>query len=168
MKRIIIILCLCLAVFTSFGKKIVVIQVNKEGNSWQNLFNCYERVTTNLVGFENDVAQVTLDCEGGGYNWCRASRDIGSCGAAGTSSDILSNPAVIEAINSLIDQSEKAAKVGTRAGTSSKKVAIGDGRTSTLCFIKANWQYDSRNLSCGQVTITIEIDDSNLLRTAPR
>ncbi len=31
MKRIIIILCLCLAVFTSFGKKVVVIQVNKEG-----------------------------------------------------------------------------------------------------------------------------------------
>ena len=168
MKRIIIILCLCLAVFTSFGKKVVVIQVNKEGDSWQNLFNCYERVTTNLVGIVDGVAQVTLDCEGGGYSWCRASRDIGSCGVAGSSSDILSNPAVIDAINSLIDQSEKSAKSGSRAGTASKKVSIGDGRSSTLCFIKANWQYDSRNLSCGQLTITIEIDDSNLLRTVPR
>lgn len=168
MKRIIIILCLCLAVCTSFGKKVVVIEVNKEGNSWQNLFNCYERVTTQLVGIEDGIAQVTLDCEGGGYSFCRASREIGVCGVAGPGTDLLNNTTIIAAVNNLIEQSEKSAKVGNRTGTASQKVAISDGHSSTLCIIKATWQYEPRNITRGHVTITIEIDDSNLLRNTNR
>ena len=164
MKRIILILCLCMAVFTSFGKKVVVIEVNKEGSSWQNLFNCYQRVTTTYLGENNGVTQVSLDCEGGGFNWCRASREIGSTCYSAPNHDLLSNPTVIRAINSLIETSEQQIQKSGYRGTASKKVAISDGRKSTLYFIKANWQYNSRNCSEGRIIITIETDDNDMLQ----
>jgi hypothetical protein len=164
MKRIILILCLCLAVFTSFGKKVVVIEVNKEGSSWQNLFNCYQRVTTNYLGENNGVTQVSLNCEGGGFNWCRASREIGSTCYSAPNHDLLSNPTVIRAINSLIETSEQQIQKSTYRGTASQKVAISNGRKSTLYFIKANWQYNPRNCSEGRIIITIETDDNDMLQ----
>jgi len=163
MKRIILILCLCLAVFTSFGKKVVVIEVNKDGDSWQNVFNCYQRVTTTLVGFEGETALVSLSCEGGGYSFCRASSSIGSC-HFGSSHDVLSNPAVIRAINSLIETSEQQIQKSGYRGSASQKVAINDGRKSKLYFIKATWQYNPRNYSEGRIVITIETDDYNMLQ----
>ena len=168
MKRIIIILCLCLAVCTSFGKKVVVIEVNKEGNSWQNLFNCYERVTTTYLGDHNGITQVSLNCEGGGFNWCRASREIGSNCYDTQGTEVLSNPAIIAAVNALIEQSEQATTRGVKAGTNSRKVSVNDGQSSTLFFIKATWQYEARNYSRGHMEITIETDDSNMLRTSSR
>lgn len=164
MKRIIIILCLCLAVFTSFGKKVVVIEVNKEGNSWQNLFNCYERVTTTFLGVNNGVTQVSLNCEGGGFNWCRASREIGSNCYDTQGSEVLSNPAIIRAINSLIETSEQQIQKSGHRGTASQKVAISNGRKSTLYFIKATWQYNPRNCTEGRIVITIDTDDNGMLQ----
>ena len=153
-----------MAVFTSFGKKVVVIEVNKEGSSWQNLFNCYQRVTTTYLGENNGVTQVSLDCEGGGYNWCRASREIGSACYSASHQGLLSNPAIVRAINSLIETSEQQIPKSGYTGTASRKVSVNDGRKSTLYFIKASWQYNSRNCSEGRIIITIETDDNDMLQ----
>lgn len=153
-----------MAVFTSFGKKVVVIEVNKEGNSWQNLFNCYERVTTTFLGVNNGVTQVSLNCEGGGFNWCRASREIGSNCYDTQGSEVLSNPAIIRAINSLIETSEQQIQKSGHRGTASQKVAISNGRKSTLYFIKATWQYNPRNYTEGRIVITIDTDDNGMLQ----
>ncbi len=160
------ILCLCLVAMTCFGKKVLVVEVNKSGEAWQNLFNCYQRVTTSFVGCENGVNMATLDCYGPGYNFCRASREIGAsdCGALGGT--LLSHAGVLNAINALIATSETAANRGRYSGLATQKVSVSDGTKSQLYFVKAEWRYDSKDLHQGTLTITIETDDSNLLPNA--
>ena len=164
MKKLFLILGLCLLAFTSFGKKVVVVEVNKIGDGWQNLFNCYNRVTTTFQGCENGVNYVTLDCTGAGYNWCRASREIGSTECS-SYSHLLNNQGIIDAINILIDSSEKSSKKGTNRGVSTQKVAVQNQGKTELYFVKATWNYNVRDLSKASLTITIEVDDSSLLNT---
>lgn len=168
MKRMLIILCLCLVAFTSFGKKVVVIEVHKDGTGWQNFFNCYQRVTTTYQGTQDGVTYASLDCLGSGYNWCRASNQIGgndnSVGGFGVSK-LMSNNQVIDAVNALIAASETSVKTGASKGTSSKKVAIVENSKSQLYFIRAEWKYDTKNATKATMVITIEMDESNMLGT---
>ena len=59
MKRFLLILAMGLMLFPSFGRKVIVLEVTKEGDGWQNLFNLYREVTTTYVGNQNGV-QVIL------------------------------------------------------------------------------------------------------------
>lgn len=152
----------------TFGKKVVVLEVSKEGNAWQNFFNCYNRVVTSLDYTVGDVSYVTLDCTGAGYNWCRASREIGATYVNLEGNDILGNAQIISSINSLLNISELAAQSGSTQGTSSQKVCILNGSQTQIYFVKAVWRYDPKNLSKGNVTITIETDDSNLMNVRTR
>lgn len=164
MKKLIIILCLCLSVFTSFAGRVVVVEVNKDGTGWQNLFNCYQRVTTVMVECGDDVTFVNLNCEGAGYNWCRASRSIGSLGAA----EVVENARIIAAVDDLIAISETSAQSGVLRGTASKKVAVAKGPKTDLYLINTTWQYEAKDLSKAKITITVDLDDSNLLNARTR
>lgn len=167
MKKALLIFALCLMVFTSFGKKVIVMEVTRSGNGWQNFFNCYERVTTSLDHFDGGTAYVNLECLGAGYNFCRASRQIGEISSTAAEANILSNAAIVNAVNELIEQSE--AKVNTKgvySGFLSKKVAVGNRNTApTLYFINATWNYNRRDPSSGNMVITIETDDSQLINS---
>ena len=167
MKRFLLILALGLMLFPSFGKKVFVIEVTKEGNGWQNLFNCYREVTTTYVGNQDGVPCVNLTCTGAGYSWCRASREIGEMDFLVSKDDpraILMNEQVIKAINELIEASEIAYAKNTRATAASKKIAIRDINKTNLYFVKATWNYDTRSATPkAKIVITIEEDDSSML-----
>lgn len=169
MKKFLLILAMGLMLLPSFGRKIIVVEVTKEGDGWQNLFNLYREVTTTYIGDQNGTPCVNLTCQGAGYTWCRASRQIGEQDF-GTGSDeintILGNIQIVNAINELIEASEQAYSRGVRTSGASKKVAIrGVGKTN-LYFVKATWNYGTRN---GQpeakITITIEVDDNSMLNS---
>lgn len=171
MKKTLLIIGLCLFALTSFGKKVVVLEVTKQGDGWQNIFNCYNRVTTVFQGCEDGITYATLECLGAGYTWCRASRDIGGHDCASSANNgmgILGNSAILDAVNSLIESSEKMAKRGTQRGASSKKVAVVNNGKSQLYFVKAAWEYKQRDLSSARLIITIETDDNSLLETTHR
>lgn len=167
MKRFLLILAMGLMLFPSFGKKIIVLEVTKEGDGWQNLFNCYREVTTTYVGNQNGVPCVNLTCMGAGFTWCRASRQIGEMDfgtVPGDLDNILGNIQIVNAINELIEASETAYARNTRASAASKKVAIRSNDKTTLYFVKATWNYNARSATPqAKIVITIEVDDSNLL-----
>ena len=162
MKKLLLILAFCIVTFTSFAGKIVVVEVNKSGSTWHNLFNCYGDVTTSIQRIENDITYVTVSCTGSGFNFCRASRQVGTIGSINSSS-ILGNAGIIDAINTLIEASETSTKKGTNRGTATKKVAIRNQGKTELYFVKASWNYNSQNPSQGRMTITIETDDNSLI-----
>lgn len=164
MKKLIIILCLCLSVFTSFAGKVVVVEVTKQGTGWQNLFNCYARVTTSLIESEDDVNYVSLLCDGAGYNWCRASRAIGSLPQGGA---VVIDP-LVNAVDAMIAFSETSAQSGVLRGSSSKKIAVPSKEGTKLYLINATWQYDAKDLSKARITINIDLDESNLLNNRTR
>ena len=153
--------------FPSFGKKVIVIEVTKEGDGWQNLFNCYREVTTTYVGEQNGVPCASLTCLGAGYTWCRASRQIGEMNFGVGSDEInnlLSNEQIINAINSLIEASESAFSSGSRATSASRKVAVRGVNKTELYFIKATWNYNTRSgRPEARIVISIETDESSLL-----
>lgn len=167
MRRFLLILAMGLMLLPSFGRKVIVLEVTKEGDGWQNLFNLYREVTTTYVGNQNGVPCVNLSCTGAGYSWCRASREIGEMNYGMSNNDannILSNEQIINAINSLIEASETAYAQNSRATSSSKKVAVQNGNKTTLYFIKASWRYDVREAHKeAKIVITIEVDDGNML-----
>ena len=167
MKRFLLILALGLMLFPSFGKKVIVIEVTKEGDGWQNLFNCYREVTTTYVGEQNGVPCATLNCLGAGYTWCRASRQIGEMSFGGRTDEVhtvLGNEQIVNAINSLIEESEKAYTARTRATSASKKVAVCSRNKTTLYYVKANWSYVTRGgQPTSKIIITVEVDDRSLL-----
>ena len=167
MKRFLLILALGLMLLPSFGKKVIVIEVTKEGDGWQNLFNCYREVTTTYVGEQNGVPCASLTCQGAGYTWCRASREIGEmCFGNKTDNvqEVLGNEQILKAVNDLIEESEKAVKAQTKAISASKKVAVCSRGKTTLYFIKAVWDYKTcSSKSQAKIVITIEVDDSNIL-----
>lgn len=167
MKKILLILAMGLMLFPSFGKKVIVLEVTKEGDGWQNMFNMYREVTTTYVGSQNGVPCVDLSCRGAGYTWCRASRQIGEMDfgtAPGNTCEILSNIQIVNAINNLIEESETAFARNTRASSASKKVAVRGNDKTTLYFVKATWSYNTRSAAPqAKIVITIEIDDSELL-----
>lgn len=167
MKRFLLILALGLMLFPSFGKKVIVIEVTKEGDGWQNLFNCYREVTTTYVGEQNGVPCATLNCLGAGYTWCRASRQIGEMSFGGNTDEVqsvLGNEQIINAINSLIEESETAYKQRTRVTSASRKVAVCNRSKTALYFVKANWSYVTRSgQPSAKIVITIEVDDHSLL-----
>lgn len=167
MKRFLLILALGLMLFPSFGKKVIVIEVTKEGDGWQNLFNCYREVTTTYVGEQNGVPCATLNCLGAGYTWCRASRQIGEMSFGHSTNDVhnvLGNEQIINAINSLIEESETAFARQMRASSASKKVAVCSRGKTTLYFVKASWNYVTRGgQPTAKIVITIEEDDRSLL-----
>ena len=167
MKKILLILAMGLMLLPSFGRKVIVLEVTKEGDGWQNLFNMYREVTTTYVGNQNGVPCVNLNCMGAGYTWCRASRQIGELDfgtAPGNPSRLLSNDQIISAINDLIEASETAFARNTRSSPASKKVAIRDGNGTALYFVKATWNYNTRSARpTARIVITIEVDDNSLL-----
>ena len=170
MKRFLLILAMGLMLFPSFGRKVIVLEVTKEGDGWQNLFNLYREVTTTYVGNQNGVPCVNLSCTGAGYSWCRASREIGEMNFGmfhNNAGGILHNDQIIKAINELIEDSETAYAQNTRATSASRKVAVQSNNKTTLYFIKATWTYNVRSARPeAKIVITIEMDDSNVL--APR
>lgn len=170
MKKLLFFLCICALALTSFGKKVVVIEVNKEGTGWQNFFNCYERVSTTFQGLENGTTYVTLDCLGNGFNYCRASREIGEISSAPTISviDVMRTPAVIDAVNNMIAASENVCKKGTMRGSNSQKISVKTVNSSKLYFVKATWDYKQGDPTKGSIIITIEEDDSNLMNVKTR
>ena len=167
MKRFLLILAMGLMLFPSFGKKIIVLEVTKEGDGWQNLFNLYREVTTSYVGTQSGVPCVNLSCQGAGYTWCRASRQIGEMDFGSFSGDlneILGNEQIINTVNSLIEASETAYARNTRAASASKKVAVRGNDSTTLYFIKATWNYNARGpRPTAKIVITIEVDESGML-----
>ncbi len=167
MKRFLLILAMGLMLFPSFGRKVIVLEVTKEGDGWQNLFNCYREVTTTYVGNQNGVPCVNLTCTGAGFSWCRASRQIGEMDFGIVREDpsvILNNEQIINAINELIEASENAFARNTRATTASKKVAIRGTDKTKLYFVKATWNYNTRSATPqAKIVITIEVDDSDML-----
>lgn len=168
MKRFLLILAMGLMLFPSFGKKIIVVEVTKEGDGWQNLFNLYREVTTTYIGQQNGVPCVNLSCYGAGFTWCRASREIGEMNYGAVSDDantILTNTQIINTINELIEASEQAFSNGIRTSSASRKVAIRGTNKTDLYFVKATWNY---GVSRGgqpeaRIVITIEVDDSSML-----
>ena len=167
MKRFLLILAMGMMLFPSFGKKIIVLEVTKEGDGWQNLFNLYREVTTSYVGSQNGVPCVNLTCLGAGYTWCRASREIGEMSFGSSQNDvngILGNEQIVNAINNLIEDSETAYAHNTRVTSASKKVAVRSNDRTTLYFIKATWNYNARTARpTAKIVITIEVDDSDML-----
>lgn len=150
------------------AKKVVVLEVSREGKGWQNFFNCYERVVTEFVAMEDNVTYANLRCEGAGYNYCRVSREIGelSSSAPNEAQTVLGNSQIIEAINNLIEQSEQAFSSGKLKGSSSKKIGIVKNAKTDLYFVNASWQYNntkSSNPSNGKLVITIQTDEQSLL-----
>ncbi len=169
MKKLLFILCFCALALTSFGKKVVVIEVNKEGTGWQNFFNCYERVSTTFHGIENGTTYVTLDCLGNGFNFCRASREVGEITSGAVSeTNVLRIPAVVDAINVLIASSENVCKKGSLIGSESQKIAVRTNNKSQVYFVRATWNYKKGDYTKGSLVITIEEDDSNLLNVKTR
>ncbi len=169
MKKILLIAGMVMMMFGSFAKNVIVIEVHKEGAGWQNFFNCYREVTTTFVGEQAGTPCVNLTCIGAGYNWCRASREIGVINMEGvgpsSNTQILSNTTVVNAINELIEASELAYTRGTKASSASKKVAIRNGSKTDLLFINATWNYnDSSKKTGATIRITIEMDDTSLLK----
>lgn len=167
MKRILLILAMGLMLFPSFGKKIIVLEVTKEGDGWQNLFNLYREVTTTYMGDQNGVPCVNLACMGAGYNWCRASREIGEMDFNPSTQDglsLLSNLQIVNTINQLIEASEEAYTRGLRSSGATRKVAIRGTDETKLYFIKATWTYNNRSVNPeAKILITIEVDDSAML-----
>lgn len=168
MKRLLFILGLSLVLLpVCNAKKVVVLEVSREGKGWQNFFNCYERVVTDFVSIENGVTYANLRCEGAGYNFCRVSRQIGEIESTLTETqELLSNDQVIRIINDLIEQSEQAFYGGKSKGNSSKKIGIIRNNKADLYFINASWQYSDRKSSSpgnGKLIITIQSDDNSLL-----
>lgn len=167
MKRFLLILAMGLMLFPSFGKKVIVVEVTKEGDGWQNLFNLYREVTTTYVGNQSGVPCVSLSCTGAGYSWCRASREIGEMNYgmdSGNLNEILGNEQIVNAINDLIEASETAYARNTRASAASKKVAVRASDKTTLYFIKATWTYNARSARPeAKILITVEVDDNDML-----
>ena len=98
MKKFLLILAMGLMLLPSFGRKVIVLEVTKEGDGWQNLFNLYREVTTTYVGNQNGVPCVNLTCTGAGYSWCRASREIGEMNFGMSPNDartVLSNEQIV-------------------------------------------------------------------------
>lgn len=167
MKRFLLILAMGLMLFPSFGKKVIVVEVTKSGDGWQNLFNLYREVTTTYVGNQSGVPCVNLSCMGAGYTWCRASREIGEMDYGTSPGDlnvVLGNEQIINTINELIEASETAFTRNIRASSASRKVAIRGSNKTTLYFVKATWNYDVRSARPeAKIIITIEVDDSDML-----
>lgn len=167
MKRFLLILAMGLMLFPSFGKKVIVLEVTKEGDGWQNLFNCYREVTTTYVSSSNGVPCVNLTCRGAGFTWCRASRQIGEMDFGTFHEDpgvVLSNNQIINAINELIEESETAYARNIRTSSASKKVAIRGTEKTNLYFVKATWNYTTRGATPqAKIVITIEVDDNDML-----
>ena len=167
MKRILLIMAMGLMLLPSFGKKVIVLEVTKEGDGWQNMFNMYREVTTTYVGNQNGVPCVDLTCRGAGYTWCRASRQIGEMdfGATpGDSREVLSNQQIVNAVNELLEASETAFARNSRVTAASRKVAIQNNDKTLLCCVKATWNYNNRTATPqAKIVITIEVDDSGLL-----
>ena len=167
MKKFLLILAMGLMLLPSFGRKVIVLEVSKEGDGWQNLFNLYREVTTTYIGNQNGVPCVNLTCTGAGYSWCRASRQIGEMDfgtARGDLDKILGNDQIVNAINDLIEASETAFANKTKATSASKKVAVRGDKSTSLYFIKATWNYNSRSARpSAKIVITVEVDDSNIL-----
>ena len=167
MKRFLLILAMGLMLLPSFGKKVIVLEVTKEGDGWQNLFNLYREVTTSYVGNQGGVPCVNLTCMGAGYTWCRASREIGEMNYGtgnGNLNEIIGNEQIVNAINDLIEASETAYARNTRVTSASKKVAVRSNDTTTLYFVKATWNYNARGTRpTAKIVITIEKDDSGML-----
>ena len=167
MKRFLLILAMGLMLLPSFGRKIIVVEITKEGDGWQNLFNLYREVTTTYIGNQNGTPCVNLSCFGAGYTWCRASRQIGEQDYGSFSDDISTvfcNAQIVNAINELIEASEQSYSRGVRASGASKKVAVRASDKTDLYFVKATWNYGTRG---GQpeakIIVTIEVDDSSML-----
>lgn len=167
MKRFLLILAMGLMLLPSFGRKVIVLEVTKEGDGWQNLFNLYREVTTTYVGNQNGVPCVNLNCTGAGYSWCRASREIGEMNFGMNHEEvnnILGNEQIVLAINDLIEASETAYAKNSKATSASKKVAVRGDKSTSLYFIKATWNYNARTARPeAKIVITIEIDDSEML-----
>lgn len=171
MKRFFTILAISLLLIPCCSaRKICVMEVDKSGGHWLNLFNLYASVRTIYQSEQNNVIYVKLACEGAGFSFCRASRQVGhmelpNC-STNTASSLLNNPQIIQAINDLIELSEQNFVKGKISGTASKKVAI-VGSKAELYFVNAEWKYQdekSGNPGDGKVTISIIQDESNLLR----
>ena len=167
MKKILLILAMGLMLLPSFGRKVIVLEVTKEGDGWQNLFNLYREVTTTYVGNKNGVPCVNLTCTGAGYSWCRASREIGEMNFGMSPNDartVLSNEQIVNAINDLIEASETAFAKKTKATSASKKVAVRSNKGTSLYVVKATWNYNARSANPqAKIVITVEVDDNGLL-----
>ena len=172
MKRFLIILSLFLMLFSSFGRKVIVLEVTKEGSGWQNIFNMYAEVNTTYVGDRDGVPCATLTCRGNGYSFCRASREIGvheyfsSISPTGRTVDVLSNVQIVNAINELLEASEKAFVQKGKSNSACKKVAITNqnSKKCDLYIVKAVWQYNTKN-ETAKIIISIDLDESNILST---
>lgn len=166
MKKIFLILGLCTMMIAPISAKdIVVLKVTKTGDGWQNLFNLYGTVTTTYLYNQGSTRYVNLDCEGSGFNWCRASRNIGEYSTGGVDEDnILSNAQFVQAINDLIEASERAyASKGQLNGSKTLKIAVRRSDKSQLYFVKADWRYRTGDNPEAKITITISTDDNSLL-----
>ncbi len=166
MKKLFLILGLCMVMIVPLSaKKVVVLQVTKEGDGWQNLFNLYRTVTTTFRYKVGDITYADLDCNGSGYNSCRASYQIGEQSTGSSEADdVLGNAQIVQAINNLIEASEVAYNSkGTLMGAKTIKVAMLRGDRTQLYYVKANWQYRTGSDPQAKITITIETDDYSLI-----
>lgn len=150
MKKIFLLLGMVSLVFGLMAKEVPNVIVHKSDGGHQAVLNLYNDIKYTPSTTEGVPA--TLDCSGKGWSYCRvpvnalgitANTSINtSARREGTTAE---TKAFVDAINSIIENSEKLLESGTLSGSQSITVAIpSNSRTSkyTTYYVKGQWSYN--------------------------
>lgn len=144
MKRVLLLfgaLFLACSVWAKGDLPTIIIH-KSDGGPWAFL-NLYNDIL--YTPAQDETHPATLDCTGSGYSACRVPRNNA---LSMYTSNIIGNPTVspvfADAINQIIEISEREASNGCTRGSQSKKIAIQAGRGTETYAVKGSWQYDSR------------------------
>jgi len=144
MKRVLLLfgaLFLACSVWATGDLPTIIIH-KSNGGPWAFL-NLYNDILYTPAQDEEHPA--TLDCTGAGYSSCRVPRNnalsLYSQGVTGNS-DL--SPMFVDAINQIIEVSERETSNGCMRGTQSKKIAVNGNRGMDTYAVKGTWQCDSR------------------------
>lgn len=142
------------------GELPTIIIEKKNGGEWAWL-NLYNVITYTPASEDNPIAR--LDCSGAGFSSCRIPRaNIYVPGNATINSNPSLGAMFADAINQIIEASEKNVENGIVQGSQSKKIAVTNKRSTGFdtYFVKGNWNYNAK----GDGVMTITLTQSNLLQ----
>lgn len=166
MKKLFLILGLVTISFAVWAEgDLPTIIIHKSNGGVQAWFNHYNDVLY-TPGDENTPAR--LDCTGAGNSSCRVPRNnaatlfaVSPASHNGTSLNPNLMPLFADAVNEIIETSERSVAAGNLQGSQSKSIAVRNNSTGLdTYFVKGQWSY-GRN---GNGTLHIYINQSDLLR----
>ena len=123
------------------GELPTIIIHKSDGGPWAFL-NLYNDILYTPSADQSQPAR--LDCMGPGYSSCRVPRGNAFAISPSTLNNPTLNPVFVDAINQIIEVSERESSNGCMRGSQSKKIAVNGNRGMETYAVKGTWQCDSR------------------------